>query len=169
MTSKTELTVVHAVNRILPIVGLDDIQQQAKVLLLENPALRYMGLKNRLIDVFRKPAWSNSSCGKIKHISYEKAVEDGYEVRSPTPENGYIDNIAIDAFLEGMPLKLKEAMVLYYLHDLTEAEVGKRLGIQHSAVNKRLQKGLARCHNASKSTAKDRLRVKTHTKGANKL
>ena len=121
---------------------------------MERPALRYVELRNRLIDAFRKPAWSNSRCGKIRHISYEKAVEDGYEIGSPTPENGYIDSIAIDDFLEVMPGKLKEAVILYYLHDLTQAEVGKRLGIKHSAVNKRLKKGLSRYRKQGKSQQK---------------
>jgi len=140
MTSKTERATVHSANRILPIVGLDDIAQTAKELLLKDPAMSRTALWRKLMGTFRTPKWSNSYKGIIRHEPFETFHNhDLLDIRI-SPEERYVSDMTVKDMLAGLPEYDRNLLILYYWHGETQANIGQQLGIAHSTVALRLNK-----------------------------
>ncbi|HSN65660.1 MAG TPA: RNA polymerase sigma factor [Fusibacter sp.] len=83
-------------------------------------------IKNLYIDTYRR---------QKRFGDFEEAPEPSYEA--------YIDDTLITAdLLESLPVHLRTAVILRYLHDYNSQEIGEILGLNASTVRSRLSQAL---------------------------
>jgi len=116
----------------------EDLVQQAYLKALQNMdsfegshSLQVKGwllktIKNQFVDNYRR---------QKRFGDYDEAPEPAFEA--------YIDDTLITAdLLETLPVNLRTAVTLRYLHDYSSTEIGKILGVNASTVRSRLSQAL---------------------------
>ena len=72
----------------------------------------------------------------LKHISHTVTLDELAEPSESFPE----DALAVNIGIAGLPVKLREAVLLYYYQDMTIEEAAEALGISVSSVAERLKR-----------------------------
>ncbi len=82
----------------------------------------------------------------LKHINHHMTLER----LSHTAASVSDDAIALNMEIAKLPVKLREAVLLYYYQDMSIEEIANVLGIAASSVSTRLKKARIRLHQALK-------------------
>ena len=93
-------------------------------------AYLYTIARNLCMDEFRKNKDLNID-------DYSELLEGG-----DSQEENVIDSIAVTTALEKLPEELREIVILRYMSDMSNADIGKVMGISRFSVNRRLKEGL---------------------------
>jgi len=126
----------------MPWVDLDDIIAECALAMIENSDRTLpVGLDRAVIrdvkDVFRSRKWTDSTPKGLRHIRL-------MSIEPPrSPEDGYINDVAIAQFLEALPCHGREMVELYYVQEWTQKEIAERLGIGPSMVSRYLTRMIA--------------------------
>jgi RNA polymerase sigma-70 factor (ECF subfamily) len=76
------------------------------------------------------------------HDSYDETLHGGAR-ESSNPERALLGTQALEqlvAILHELPVRTRTVWVLYHLHDLSHAEIGRRLGITVSTIEKHMSR-----------------------------
>ncbi len=113
---------------------------------IENPrAFLYTTIRNFVIDYRRRAGRSESYAAEAKAQAEEENLSH------PTAERVLMDRerlSVISKVLHSLPAKQRRLVVLNRFDGLTCREIGKREGMSHKAVQKQIERALAKCLDA---------------------
>lgn len=128
----------------------DDVAQTAfikfaaysKDIAVENPrAFLYATARNIVLDHRRRARVIDAHAVDVQHT----ATESSYEI---SPERVLLDKERLALFVEAlkaMPVHRRRMVLMNRFHNLSCEEIGRRLGVSTSTVQKQVVQGIAEC------------------------
>jgi RNA polymerase sigma-70 factor (sigma-E family) len=132
----------------------EDLVQHALIVL----ARRWSGVADNPVGyAYRCLVRANIDRWRVRRRRPELLLEPGDlrglgPVSEPGPSD---DHLVLLAALRALPPRQRTIVVLRYLHDLTEAETARAMGISVGAVKSGAARGLARLRDASSTSLKE--------------
>jgi DNA-directed RNA polymerase specialized sigma24 family protein len=134
MTAKQIEKVVRRVYMTIPWIELEDIRQEAQMLLLENTDMSALTLKCRLIDEFRTCRWQNSYSGRFLHTHRNFLIQENVdEPMSPSPEDAYIAKVDTERLMKRLTDRQREIITDRYWRGLNLVEISRGEGISKTS------------------------------------
>ncbi|MDA8448007.1 sigma-70 family RNA polymerase sigma factor [Paracidovorax valerianellae] len=121
--------------------------EQSGERIAEPRALLYRTARNLVIDQHRRHAVRGQHAplddDAFEHATQSLAAPDAFE-----PEAAAMSSQTVSALLAAigaLPLRCREAFILYKFDGLTQAEIARQMGISTTMVERHIQRGMQAC------------------------